>query len=992
MNEQRRQAYLELINALLSCPKEQKLKILKANRELIDDGLAQTMKDVAKELAEKDKKSADWLVSLAPNLINIMSFYSIYDSSSYSSKYEVDDFLLDALLITEKNYDNPQFLYTFLKKNLDYLNYELINSLKSWTNSTLAEANREEALSIASTLGNFSRFISYFPLGNKAINLEIALAGYETIAKIFTKKVFAKQWAALQNNLGTIYYERIYGDRSENLEKAIIAYKAALEYFTQEMEIKEWVITLTNLGNVYCERIKGERTNNLEEAIFCYNTILQSRNHKILPQNQWAAIQNNLGTAYFDRILGDKAENIEKSIVVYKSALKVYTLHEFPHEWATTKNNLATAYRRRFRGNKNININLAIRNYKLSFKVYNKQDYPEYWARTQNNLGYVYSEIGKVNEAISCFQSALEIYTPKTFPGYCLQCGNNLGDAARTSERWAEAIKGYNIAIEAVEQSRTWAITDARRREILSDAIAVYANIVQACINNNQPDKAIEYVERSKARNLVELLATRDIHPKGNIPEIVFNDLKRLRREIVAEQRRLDIVEQNHSGGMISGNGESVLDSAAWLKNRDHLNQLLQQLDNLIATQIDPIDPNFKATQQVKPISYTEIQNLVDDRAAIVEWYITDDSFHTFIITYQSQHPQVWSSSAKERQAFLDWQEEYLQDYQQNREQWIEKLSECLNRLSHILHIDDIISSLPSNCDQIILIPHRFLHLIPLHALPLSEGDCLLDRFPRGVRYAPSCQLLQLTQNQARTNFERFLAIQNPTKDLGYTTVEVGTIQHYFSHADVFVENAAQKATLVQVKTKDDGTREVIQNSQLSLANCAHFSCHSEFNFKSPLDSALLLADGERLTLGEIFDLDLSQCRLVTLSACETGLTNYKILSDEYVGIPSSFLYAGSPSIVSSLWTVQDVSTAFLIIKFYQNLSLSETVAIALNQAQLWLRNLTKKELQEWISENQISLDATLNMSLRRRLHKMSDNEQPFNSPFHWAAFCAIGQ
>ena len=80
------------------------------------------------------------------------------------------------------------------------------------------------------------------------------------------------------------------------------------------------------------------------------------------------------------------------------------------------------------------------------------------------------------------------------------------------------------------------------------------------------------------------------------------------------------------------------------------------------------------------------------------------------------------------------------------------------------------------------------------------------------------------------------------------------------------------------------------------------------------------------------------------------------------------------------------------MIKFYQNLSLSETVAIALNQAQLWLQNLTKKELQEWISENKISLDATLNMSLRRRLHKMSDNEQPFKSPFHWAAFCAIGQ
>ena len=80
------------------------------------------------------------------------------------------------------------------------------------------------------------------------------------------------------------------------------------------------------------------------------------------------------------------------------------------------------------------------------------------------------------------------------------------------------------------------------------------------------------------------------------------------------------------------------------------------------------------------------------------------------------------------------------------------------------------------------------------------------------------------------------------------------------------------------------------------------------------------------------------------------------------------------------------------MIKFYQNISVCKKVEIALNQAQVWLQNLTKKELQEWISENKIPLDATLNMSLRRRLHKMPDNEQPFKSPFHWAAFCAIGR
>jgi CHAT domain-containing protein len=103
------------------------------------------------------------------------------------------------------------------------------------------------------------------------------------------------------------------------------------------------------------------------------------------------------------------------------------------------------------------------------------------------------------------------------------------------------------------------------------------------------------------------------------------------------------------------------------------------------------------------------------------------------------------------------------------------------------------------------------------------------------------------------------------------------------------------------------------------------------------------------LTLGEIFGLNLSQCRLVTLSACETGLTDPTSLSDEYIGLPSGFLYAGSPSVVSSLWTISYISTAFLITKFYNDLQQGVSVAVALNQAQRWLRDATGDELQQWM-------------------------------------------
>jgi CHAT domain-containing protein len=291
------------------------------------------------------------------------------------------------------------------------------------------------------------------------------------------------------------------------------------------------------------------------------------------------------------------------------------------------------------------------------------------------------------------------------------------------------------------------------------------------------------------------------------------------------------------------------------------------------------------------------------------------------------------------------------------------------------------------------------MHILPLHALPLGKGgqqerqttqNCLLDKFPRGVRYAPSCQLLQLSQNQQRPDFRHLFAIQNPTDNLLYTNLEVETIRSSFSCAQVLVKQAATKAALNI-------------NQYLRIAHCGHFSCHGSFNLASPLESALILANEERLTLAEIFGLALNQCRLVTLSACETGMTGLNDISDEYISLPSGFLYAGSSSVVSSLWTVNDLSTAFLMLKFYENFQSSQKqagdVALALNRAQQWLRNLTIEKLDPFLNEHKPQLDRVLaqlrpgqRLIFQESLRQIRQRQPlPFSNPYYWAAFTATG-
>ena len=89
---------------------------------------------------------------------------------------------------------------------------------------------------------------------------------------------------------------------------------------------------------------------------------------------------------------------------------------------------------------------------------------------------------------------------------------------------------------------------------------------------------------------------------------------------------------------------------------------------------------------------------------------------------------------------------------------------------------------------------------------------------------------------------------------------------------------------------------------------------------------------------------------------------------------------------------MNQVSAAFLMIKFYQNLNKNQSsVAKALNNAQRGLRDATLQQLLDWV--NQLNLDKDKMKQIEDELDWWYDSdEKPFNSPYHWAAFCAIGQ
>ena len=997
------------------------------------------------------------------------------------------------------NSPNEEAQIAILKSKGKLIDDDFAGFLRKWATKIIAEKKFRQARDIIINILNFSNLIQEFPLGSKSSNMEIAIAGYEVALKIFnryddpeewgyiqnnlatayrnrikgerqdnlekaialyhaasevlSRDAFPQEWARTQNILAAAYSDRIKGERGENIERAIAFYEAALQVYTRQAFPQDWAETQNNLAIAYYFRIQGDRGDNLERAIAFYEAALQVRTRDAFPQG-WAGTQNNLAIAYSDRIKGDMGENLERAIAFYEAVLQVRTCDAFPQDWAATQNNLAIAYSNRIKGDRGDNLERAIAFYEAVLQVRTREAFPQDWAMTQNNLATAYSDRingdrgENIERAIKCQKRALEVYTPTTLPRECLRSGQNLGNLGFAESFWETAIFGYEKAIEAVEQTREWVTSQNRKRQIIEENLNIYEKMMQSCINHKQYDKAVQTVERSKSRYLVELFTNSEIYPK-KATETEKQQLQNLRRQIVASQQFLETetpsppplsppLTKGGPGGVPEDSSSQPttqtrsLSPESFQQQKANLETTSQQLAQLLE-QIKQREPEFSLTQKVEPIDITKFQQTLDTETAIVEWYIgnnsnSDDSWagSAFIITRDSIKPVTYTTT--EIAELETWKNNYLDEYRNKNTNttWQKTLSQKLETLSKILRLNEIIAHIPPNSKQLILVPHRYLHLFPLHALQFTSETrfqektnfrgYLLDSFPAGVKYAPSLQLLELVKNRITTrnspppNQQQLFALQNPTEDLFNADMEVETIKTRFNPHQILLKKQATKTALNE------------NRENLSNANYLHFSCHGIFNFDYPLLSSLVLADSlepqtsppplesnqpeekqryvtlrsgrkafieKCLTLREIFaDLQLQQCSLVTLSACETGLTDSTTMTDEYIGLPSGFLYAGSMNVVSSLWAVDDFATAILMIKFYQELPDADSVALALNAAQNWMRGVSMEDLRVWVGL--LNLDEKSTQSVELWL-ACSSEEQPFRDPKYWAAFCATG-
>ena len=132
MNEQRIAAYLNLIQSLLTCADGEEVNLLSQNRELLDEGLVQTMVAVAQQLGEAGRENeAQYLLNMAQPLAQALGLLDNNPTESANTHEDYLNFLIETLQKIYEN-PNPQVIYPFWAQNLDKFDDNLIYILDSW--------------------------------------------------------------------------------------------------------------------------------------------------------------------------------------------------------------------------------------------------------------------------------------------------------------------------------------------------------------------------------------------------------------------------------------------------------------------------------------------------------------------------------------------------------------------------------------------------------------------------------------------------------------------------------------------------------------------------------------------------------------------------------------------------------------------------------------------------------------------------------------------
>ncbi len=259
-------------------------------------------------------------------------------------------------------------------------------------------------------------------------------------------------------------------------------------------------------------------------------------------------------------------------------------------------------------------------------------------------------------------------------------------------------------------------------------------------------------------------------------------------------------------------------------------------------------------------------------------------------------------------------------------------LSQIKSNYKTLYQLLDLHSPSITKSKQLVISPHGYMENISFDCLVVND-DFLISELP--ITYTPSHLYFNNQQEITKEDLSYlFVQPEFPPSPDGYAYVRSSL--YHLPYASEEIRQLQKQFSEGSVLKNQDATKENIF-STASSHDVIHFATHAKtYNERDNVLSFVAFTDTEndkessRLYLNEIKTLPLD-AEMVVLSACETGLGNE--VSGEVTSLARSFMVAGAKSVISSLWNINDQSSAIIMSKFYSHLKKGDDKGQAMRQA-----------------------------------------------------------
>jgi len=672
------------------------------------------------------------------------------------------------------------------------------------------------------------------------------------------------QEAWVLNNMGIIYLDK--GD-FENAKKVLEEAEELIQLYNIPGDIGVY----TNLGSLYLQINDLKRAENYITRVLRFATTL---NYPLTIADAWM----NLGVVY------NNEERYKDALAAYSEAMKIYEELDVQPRIAALMNNFASL-------NQHMgNLELALESQLEALRIHQELNMPFDLTLDYGNLGTIYLDMKDITKSEEYFRKGLELAQKLNYSRLIWYCQTGLGRILLEQGKREESLTYFKQSIDILEGLREKLTSSEMKRGFFENKLLAYDLTVEVLWDLGRFEEAFNYTERARARSFLDILGGAILKVRDEDKEMISH-LQDLETRIASlqekerQERTLPTEEQN----------------TAYLEELQKILKKLQQNYFQVKEDLNYYSPEVASLVTTNPLTLNKVRRILDKEIVLLDYYITGDRILVWIVEQDGIKTKEISIKdfnlnkkiEEAREAFTATEEDY--DYQ--------KICEELYRIL-FAPVRDLIGDKTT----IGIIPHRSLFYLPFQALKGEEGF-LVDQY--NLFYIPSASVYSYCLGKNRGNQESYLGFGNPSfegKDLAslpLSAEEVKIVASIFPFNDVFIDKEATETKF----------KEICSNFDI-----IHLSTHGLADDQRPLFSVICLAQDEQndgeVRAYEVFSLNL-KANLVVLGACETGLGKLSE-AEGLVGLVRSFLYAGTPTVIASLWSVFDRPTMELFVKFFR--------------------------------------------------------------------------